>query len=116
MDILTNEVFIGFLSALFGGVFTYLGIANKNKASVAGIYTKEIRDLINDLKEQNEKKDLEISRLEALTDNMKKQLEQALDLVNKLQVEREKTNIDMHRKDKQIETLTKLVNILRLNK
>lgn len=113
MNILSNEVFITFLGALAGGGFTYLGIVNKNKADVTIIYTKEIRELIDDLKAQNDKKDLEITRLESLTGDLKKQLEQALYIVNKLQTEREQVKLDMVKKDKQIETLTKLVNALR---
>lgn len=113
LNIFTDEVFIGFLGTVVGGVFTYLGIQSKNKSDVAGIYTKEIRELINELKEQNEAKDREITRLENLCANLKDQLEKSLVLIDKLQEERDLVEQVIYRKDKQIDTLTKLVNALR---
>lgn len=114
-NLLTNEVFIGFLGTAIGGLFTYLGIKNKNSADTAGIYTKEIRELINNLKEQNKQKEEEITRLENLCKNLKDQLETSLELIDKLQDEREIVENIIAKKDKQIDTLTKLVNVLRKN-
>lgn len=112
-ELIRNEVFLGFLGTVIGGILTYFGIRNKNKSDVTSIYTQEVRNIITDLKEQNDKKDLEITRMEELTESLKLQLEQALELVDKLQTERELIKQDIIKKDKQIETLTKLVEALR---
>lgn len=112
-DVFSNEAFLGFLGAAIGAFLTYLGIRNKNKSDVTSIYTEEVRNIITELKEQNTKKDAEITRMEELTEDLRKQLEQALELVDKLQKERELIKQDIMKKDKQIETLTKLVEVLR---
>ena len=112
-ELVKNEIFLSFLGAVIGGFLTYAGIRNKSKSDVTGIYTQEVRNIIVDLKEQNDKKDNEISRMENLVENLKEQLEQALELVDKLQDEREQVKLDISKKDKQIETLTKLVEALR---
>ena len=112
-NLFQSEIFVGLLSTIVGAVFTYLGIASKNRNDVTGIYTAEIRNVIDELKNANSRKDEEISRLEELTENLKNQLEQALELVDMLQKEREEIKVDIDKKDKQIETLTKLVNALR---
>lgn len=112
-ELVKNEVFLGFIGTIVGGILTYLGIRNKNQSDVTSIYTQEVRNIITDLKEQNDKKDLEITRMEDLTESLKLQLEQALELVDKLQDEREQIKQDIIKKDKQIETLTKLVEALR---
>lgn len=112
-ELIKNEVFLGLLGTIIGGLLTYLGIRNKNKSDVTSIYTQEVRNIITDLKEQNDKKDNEITRMEVLVESLKEQLEQALELVDKLQNERELVKLDIEKKDKQIETLTKLVEALR---
>jgi hypothetical protein len=50
------------------------------------------------LKEQNDKKDNEITRMEVLVESLKEQLEQALELVDKLQNERELIKLDIEKK------------------
>lgn len=108
-ELWTNEVFIGLITAVFGGYMTYLGVTRKSKSDTVGIYTTEIRAIISELKAQNADKDKEISRLEELAEKLRLQLDQSQDLLEKLE-KKEKEMYDLlDEKDEEIERLTKLV-------
>lgn len=112
-DLLTNDAFLGLVGGLGGAFLTYLGIAKKQDSNVANLYAKEIRGVINDLKEENEKKDREIEQLEALVEQLKQQLEKALHLVDKIQEERKLAQLEVEKKNKQISQLSEIVKALR---
>lgn len=115
-EILTNEVFIGLVTAIFGGLMTYLGVARKSKSDAAGIYTTEIRNIIQELKEQNREKDLEISRLEDLAEKLRLQLAQSQELLDKLELKEKEMNALLEEKEKQIVELSRALKEKERNK
>lgn len=105
-ELLTNEVFIGLVTAIFGGYMTYLGVAKKSKTDTVGIYTTEIRAIIDELKTQNAEKDKEISRLEDLAEKLRLQLDQSQELLEKLESKEVEMQKLLDDREKEIERLS----------
>lgn len=89
MEESTVKILVGLLGTLVGGLITYMGVLHKSKNELEITYTKEIQALIKELKDQNEKKDHEIERLEEVVKELRKQLDEALNLVDKLKEEQQ---------------------------
>lgn len=115
-DLLANEVFVGLLTAIFGGYMTYLGVARKSKTDVTGIYTQEIRAIINELKEKNVEKDKEILKLETLVEKLKNKLDQSQDLLEKIEQKQKDMEEILTEKEKQINELGKALKSKKINR